>query len=74
MQDVAPRTGNNMLPAREERLFLLSIFIGVLSGLLVVSFRMAIEWMSVLLLGAAPARINRDCSLFQQLPGSWLRC
>ena len=43
------------LPAREERLFLLlSIFIGVLSGLLVVSFRMAIEWLSVLLLGVAP--------------------
>ena len=43
-------------PAREERLFLLlSIFIGVISGLLVVSFRMAIEWMSVLLLGSAPA-------------------
>jgi CIC family chloride channel protein len=43
------------LPMREERLFLLlSIFIGVLSGLLVVSFRMAIEWLSILLLGAAP--------------------
>lgn len=43
-------------PAREERLFLLlSIFIGVLSGLLVVSFRMAIEWLSVILLGSAPA-------------------
>lgn len=44
------------LPAREERLFLLlSIFIGVISGLLVVSFRMAIEWLSVLLQGSAPA-------------------
>src|SRR5882724_3483670 len=43
-------------PAREERLFLLlSIFIGIISGLLVVSFRMAIEWLSVLLLGSAPA-------------------
>ncbi len=42
-------------PAREERLFLLlSIFIGILSGLLVVSFRMAIEWLSVLLLGSSP--------------------
>jgi CIC family chloride channel protein len=41
--------------AREERLFLLlSIFIGVISGLLVVSFRMAIEWLSVLLLGSSP--------------------
>lgn len=44
-------------PAREERLFLLlSIFIGVISGLLVVSFRMAIEWLSVLLLGSAPGK------------------
>lgn len=44
------------LPLREERLFLLlSIFIGVISGLLVVSFRMAIEWLSVLLQGSAPA-------------------
>lgn len=43
-------------PAREERLFLLlSIFIGIIAGLLVVSFRMAIEWLSVLLLGSAPA-------------------
>lgn len=40
---------------REERVFLLlSIFIGVISGLLVVSFRMAIEWLSVLLLGSSP--------------------
>jgi CIC family chloride channel protein len=44
------------LPMREERLFLLlSIFVGILSGLLVVSFRMAIEWLSVLLLGPAAA-------------------
>jgi CIC family chloride channel protein len=43
-------------PAREERLFLLlSIFIGIISGLLVVSFQMAIEWLSVLLQGSAPA-------------------
>jgi chloride channel protein, CIC family len=42
-------------PAREERLFLLlSIFIGIISGLLVVSFRMAIDWLQVLLLGSAP--------------------
>jgi chloride channel protein, CIC family len=42
-------------PDREERVFLLlSIFIGIISGLLVVSFRMAIEWLSVLLLGSAP--------------------
>ncbi len=50
-----PEMGDS-LPVREERLFLLlSIFIGVLSGLLVVSFRMAIEWVSILLLGIAPA-------------------
>ena len=42
-------------PAREERLFLvLSIFIGIISGLLVVAFRMAIEWLSVLLQGSSP--------------------
>jgi CIC family chloride channel protein len=44
-------------PAREERIFLLlSIFIGVISGLLVVSFRMAIDWLSVLLIGSSPNR------------------
>ena len=44
-------------PAREEYVFLLlSIFIGIISGLLVVSFRMAIEWLNVLLLGSAPNR------------------
>ncbi len=43
-------------PGREERiLLLLSIFIGIIAGLLVVSFRMAIEWLSVLLQGSAPA-------------------
>src|ERR1700735_5190454 len=46
---------SRIAPDREERIFLLlSIFIGVISGLLVVSFRMAIEWLSVLLLGSAP--------------------
>ena len=41
---------------REDRLLLLlSIFIGIISGLLVVSFRMAIEWLTVLLQGSAPA-------------------
>lgn len=40
---------------REERFFLvLSIFIGVLSGLSVVCFRIAIEWSSLVLLGPAP--------------------
>lgn len=44
-----------LAPTREERLFLvLSIFIGILSGLLVVAFRVAIEWIKVLLLGSAP--------------------
>lgn len=47
-------------PAREERLFLLlSIFIGIISGLLVVSFRMAIDWLQVLLLGSAPGPHQR---------------
>src|SRR3984957_11125901 len=42
-------------PGREERIFLLlSIFIGIISGLLVVSFRMAIDWLSVLLHGSSP--------------------
>jgi chloride channel protein, CIC family len=42
-------------PTRDERLFLvLSIFIGVISGLLVVSFRVAINWIRVLTLGSAP--------------------
>lgn len=45
----------HLAPTRGDRLFLvLSIFIGVLSGLLVVCFRMAIEWLQVLLLGSVP--------------------
>jgi chloride channel protein, CIC family len=56
MSSQAPPNGHDTVSIREERLFLLlSIFIGIISGLLVVSFRMAIEWFSVLLLGAAPA-------------------
>src|SRR5487761_841798 len=44
-----------LAPTRDERLFLvLSIFIGVLSGLLVVAFRIAIEWIRLLTLGSAP--------------------
>ncbi len=44
-----------LAPSREERLFLvLSIFIGILSGLLVVSFRIAINWVQILTLGSAP--------------------
>ena len=46
---------NKIAPRRDERLFLiLSIFIGVISGLLVVSFRIAIEWIRLLTLGPAP--------------------
>jgi len=42
-------------PTRDERLFLvLSIFIGVISGLLVVAFRIAIDWVKLLTLGSAP--------------------
>jgi chloride channel protein, CIC family len=52
---MAEENNSRIAPEREERIFLLlSIFIGVISGLLVVSFRMAIEWLSVLLLGSAP--------------------
>ena len=41
-------------PTRDERLFLvLSIFIGIISGLLVVSFRIAINWVQALTLGSA---------------------
>ncbi|MGH9587211.1 MAG: chloride channel protein [Acidobacteriaceae bacterium] len=44
-----------LAPTRDERLFLvLSIFIGVISGLLVVSFNVAIEWIKILTLGSAP--------------------
>jgi chloride channel protein, CIC family len=54
MEATQPVEIGDSLPVREERLFLLlSIFVGILSGLLVVSFRMAIEWLSILLLGPA---------------------
>lgn len=44
-----------LAPTRDERLFLvLSIFIGIISGLLVVSFQIAIEWIKILTLGSAP--------------------
>ncbi len=55
-----PRAGlsatlDKIAPTRDERLFLvLSIFIGVISGLLVVAFRIAIEWIRLLTLGSAP--------------------
>jgi CIC family chloride channel protein len=48
-------TIDRIAPTRDERLFLvLSIFIGVISGLLVVSFRIVIEWIKILALGSAP--------------------
>jgi CIC family chloride channel protein len=44
-----------LAPTREERLFLvLSIFIGIISGLLVVCFRVVIEWIKIIGLGSAP--------------------
>ena len=52
--------GAQVSSLREERLLLLlSIFIGVISGLLVVSFRMAIAWLSVLLRAPLRSRIRR---------------
>lgn len=46
---------SKLAPTRDERLLLiLSIFIGIISGLLVVSFRVAIEWIKILTLGSAP--------------------
>ena len=48
-------TLDRIAPTRDERLFLvLSIFIGVLSGTLVVAFRIAIDWVKLLTLGSAP--------------------
>lgn len=50
-----PTVIEKIAPTRDERLFLvLSIFIGVISGLLVVAFRIAIEWIKILTLGSAP--------------------
>ncbi len=46
---------NRLAPTRNDRLFLvLSIFIGCLAGLVVVCFRISIEWLNVLLLGSVP--------------------
>jgi chloride channel protein, CIC family len=46
---------SRIAPTRDERLFLiLSMFIGIISGLLVVSFRVAIEWIKILTLGSSP--------------------
>jgi chloride channel protein, CIC family len=50
-----PADVQRLAPNRDERLFLvLAIFIGVISGLLVVCFRVAINWIQVLTLGSAP--------------------
>ena len=50
-----PAEVQRLAPNRDERLFLvLSIFIGVISGLLVVCFRVAINWIQVLTLGSSP--------------------
>jgi CIC family chloride channel protein len=50
-----PANYQKLAPRRDEQLFLvLSIFIGVLSGLLTVCFRVAINWFQVLTLGSAP--------------------
>src|ERR1700744_3470627 len=50
-----PADVHRLAPNRDERLFLvLSIFIGVISGLMVVCFRVAINWIQVLTLGSSP--------------------
>jgi chloride channel protein, CIC family len=50
-----PADVQKLAPNRDERLFLvLSIFIGIISGLLVVCFRVAISWIQVLTLGSSP--------------------
>ncbi len=50
-----PAEVQRLAPNRDERLFLvLSIFIGILSGLMVVCFRVAISWIQVLTLGSSP--------------------
>jgi CIC family chloride channel protein len=55
LHKLTPQEIEKIAPTRDERLFLvLSIFIGVISGLLVVSFRVAIEWIKILTLGSAP--------------------
>src|SRR5271170_5908222 len=54
-QHQPPPNLGKLAPNREERLFLvLSIFIGVISGLLVVCFRVVIEWIKIASLGSAP--------------------
>jgi CIC family chloride channel protein len=70
----APETSRDPVSSmREERMFLLlSIFIGIISGLLVVSFRMAIEWLTVLLQGSAPAPHQLRLILVPSIVGIFL--
>src|ERR1700742_1858993 len=50
-----PAEVQRLAPNRDERLVLvLSMFIGVISGLMVVCFRVAINWIQVLTLGSSP--------------------
>ncbi|MHB1023861.1 MAG: chloride channel protein [Acidobacteriaceae bacterium] len=52
---LTPAEEQAIAPGRGERLFVvLAVFIGIISGTLVVAFRVAIEWLSILLLGSAP--------------------
>ena len=54
---------------REERFFLiLSVFIGIFSGLAVVCFRFAIDWCRIYLLGSAP----QTCRFASCLRPAWL--
>ena len=51
-----PPSDHAMGPKRQDRLFLiLSIFVGLISGLLIVLLRVCIEWLNVLLRGIAPS-------------------
>src|ERR1700693_6102814 len=50
-----PADVQRLAPNRDERLFLvLSIFIGIIFGLLVVRFRVVLNWIQVLMLGSSP--------------------
>ena len=70
LDEPSPVDLQRIAPKREERLFLiLSIFIGVLSGLLVVSFRVAIEWIKILALGSAPHAYERRLILVPTFAG-----
>ena len=53
----------------EERFFLiLSVFIGIFSGLAVVCFRLAIDWTHLALLGPLPQTIPGGCLWFPLSP------